>query len=64
MCNKMPANPVNTVVVKKRIIGKNEGPRRRRGSRGRWPKKSPNSRKRGQSGHPDHNAVSSIMPFK
>jgi hypothetical protein len=31
----MPVIPVNTVVDKKRIIGKNGGPRRRKGARGR-----------------------------
>jgi hypothetical protein len=30
----MPVIPVNRVVDKKRIIGKNGGPRRRRGTRG------------------------------
>jgi hypothetical protein len=32
---------VNKVVDPKRIIEKNGGPRRRRGTRGRWPKKDP-----------------------
>jgi hypothetical protein len=31
----MPVIPVNRVVDKKKIIGKNGGPRRRRGVRGR-----------------------------
>jgi hypothetical protein len=31
----MPVIPVNRVVDKKRIIGKNGGPRRRKGTRGR-----------------------------
>jgi hypothetical protein len=36
MCKDMPVIPVNRVVERKRIIGKNEGPRRRRkGTRGR-----------------------------
>jgi hypothetical protein len=36
MCKEMPVIPVNKVVdPKKRIIGKNGGPRRRRGTRGR-----------------------------
>jgi hypothetical protein len=35
MCKEMPVIPVNRVVDKKRIIGKNEGQRRRRGTRGR-----------------------------
>jgi hypothetical protein len=35
----MPVIPVNRMVDKKRIIGKNGGPRRRRGTRGRWSKK-------------------------
>jgi hypothetical protein len=30
----MPVIPVNKVVDPKRIIGKNEGPRKRRGTRG------------------------------
>jgi hypothetical protein len=29
MCKEMPVTPVNRVVVKKRILGKNGGPRRR-----------------------------------
>jgi hypothetical protein len=33
-CAKMPLIPVNRVVDKKRIIGKNGGLRRRRGTRG------------------------------
>jgi hypothetical protein len=35
MCKEMPVIPVNKVMVKKRIIGKNGGPRRRTGTRGR-----------------------------
>jgi hypothetical protein len=35
MYNEMPVIPVNRVVDKKRIIRKNGGPRRRRGTRGR-----------------------------
>jgi hypothetical protein len=31
----MPVMPIDRVVDKKRIIGKNEGPMRRRGIRGR-----------------------------
>jgi hypothetical protein len=31
MCKEMPVIPVNKVVDPKRIIGKNGGPRRRRG---------------------------------
>jgi hypothetical protein len=34
MCKEMPAIPVDRVVDKKRIIGKNVGPMRRRGTRG------------------------------
>jgi hypothetical protein len=34
-CKEMPVIPVNREVDKKRIIGKNGGPRRRRGTRGR-----------------------------
>jgi hypothetical protein len=34
MCKEMPVIPVNRVVDKKGIIGKNGGPRRRRGIRG------------------------------
>jgi hypothetical protein len=36
----MPVIPFDRVVDPKRIIGKNEGPRRRRGTRGRWPQKN------------------------
>jgi GTPase Era involved in 16S rRNA processing len=32
MCKEMPIIPVNRVVYKKIIIGKNGGPRRRRGA--------------------------------
>jgi hypothetical protein len=32
MCKEMPVIPVNKVVYPKRIIGKNGGPRRRRGT--------------------------------
>jgi hypothetical protein len=39
MCKEMPVIPVNRVVDKKRIIGKNGVPRRRRGTRCRCPKK-------------------------
>jgi hypothetical protein len=35
MCKDMPVIPVNRVVDKKRIIRKNGGPGRRRGTRGR-----------------------------
>jgi hypothetical protein len=35
ICKEMPVIPVNKVVDPKRIIGKNGGPRRRRGTRGR-----------------------------
>jgi hypothetical protein len=35
MCKEIPVIPVNRVVDKKRITGKNGGPRRRRGTRGR-----------------------------
>jgi hypothetical protein len=35
MGKELPVFPVNMVVDPKRIIGKNEGPRRRRGTRGR-----------------------------
>jgi hypothetical protein len=34
MCKEMLVIPVNRVVDKKRIIGKNGGPRRRTGTRG------------------------------
>jgi hypothetical protein len=34
MCKEMPVIPVNKVVDPKRIIRKNEGLRRRRGTRG------------------------------
>jgi tetrahydromethanopterin S-methyltransferase subunit A len=34
MCKEMPVIPVDSVADKKRIIGKNGGPRRRRGIRG------------------------------
>jgi hypothetical protein len=34
MCKEMPVIPVNRVVDPKRIIGKNGGPRWRRGTRG------------------------------
>jgi hypothetical protein len=33
MCKEMPVIPVNKKVDPKRIIGKNRGPRRRRGTR-------------------------------
>jgi GTPase Era involved in 16S rRNA processing len=33
MCKEMPVIPVNRVMDKKIIIGKNGGPRRRRGTR-------------------------------
>jgi hypothetical protein len=35
MCKELPVIPVNKVVDSKSIIGKNGGPRRRRGTRGR-----------------------------
>jgi hypothetical protein len=35
MCKELPVILVNRVVDKKRIIGKNEGPMRRTGTRGR-----------------------------
>jgi hypothetical protein len=34
MCNELPVISVNRVVDKKRITGKNGGPRRRKGTRG------------------------------
>jgi hypothetical protein len=34
MCKELPVIPVNKVVDKKRLIGKNGGPRRRRSTRG------------------------------
>jgi hypothetical protein len=34
MCKEMPVIPVDRVVDKKRVIGKNGGTRRRRGTRG------------------------------
>jgi hypothetical protein len=39
MCKEMPFIPVNKVVDPKRIIRKNGGPRRRRGTRGCRPQK-------------------------
>jgi hypothetical protein len=39
MCKELPVTPVNKVVDLKRIIRKNGGPRRRRGTRGCWPPK-------------------------
>jgi hypothetical protein len=39
MCKEMLVIPVNNVVDPKRMIVKIGGPRRRRGTRGRWPKK-------------------------
>jgi hypothetical protein len=39
MCKEMPVIPVNKVVDPKRIIGKNGGPRRRRGTRVADPQK-------------------------
>jgi hypothetical protein len=56
MCKEMPVIPVNKVVDPKRIIGKNGGPRRGRGTRGRWPKKR---KKRG--GRWPHFALESIL---
>jgi hypothetical protein len=35
MCKEMPVIPVNSMVDKKRIMGKNGVPKRRRGTRGR-----------------------------
>jgi hypothetical protein len=35
MCKKMPVILVSRAMDKKRIMGKNGGPRRRRGTRGR-----------------------------
>jgi hypothetical protein len=35
MCKETPVIPVNRVVDEKRIMRKNGGPRRRRGTRGR-----------------------------
>jgi hypothetical protein len=35
MCKEMPVIPVNMNMDMKRIMGKNGGPRRRRGTRGR-----------------------------
>jgi hypothetical protein len=40
MCKERPVIPVNRVIGPLRIIRKNGGPRRRRGTRGRWPKKN------------------------
>jgi hypothetical protein len=40
MCKEMLVIAVNRVVDKKRIIGKNGGPRRKKGARGRWPQKT------------------------
>jgi hypothetical protein len=40
MCKEMPVIPVNKVVDPRRIIGKNEGPRRRKGTRGCLPLKA------------------------
>jgi hypothetical protein len=39
MCKEMSIFPVNREVDPKRIIGKNGGPRRRRGTRGRRQKR-------------------------
>jgi hypothetical protein len=39
MCKEMPVIPVDRMVDKKRIIGKMEGPRWRRGTRGCPPPK-------------------------
>jgi hypothetical protein len=39
-CKELPVILVNKAVDPKRIIGKNGGPRRRRGTRGRWPQKN------------------------
>jgi GTPase Era involved in 16S rRNA processing len=39
MCKEMQVIPVNRVVGKKIIIGKNGGPRRRRNAKGRCPQK-------------------------
>jgi hypothetical protein len=39
MCKEMLVIPVNRVVDPKRIIGKNGGPKRRRGTKGCRPKK-------------------------
>jgi hypothetical protein len=36
MCKEMPVIPGNRAVDKKRIIGKNEGPRRRRDTKGHF----------------------------
>jgi hypothetical protein len=55
MCKEMLVILVNKVVDPKRIISKNGGPRRRRGTRGRWPpqkiinknKKGPHSQEAG-----------------
>jgi hypothetical protein len=35
MCKELPVIPVNRVVDKKRIIRKNGGPRKRKGTKGR-----------------------------
>jgi hypothetical protein len=40
MCKEMLVIPVDKVVDKKRIIGKNGGSRRRKGTRGLWPPKN------------------------
>jgi hypothetical protein len=42
MCKMMPVIPVNRVVYPKRIIGKNGGPKRRRGTWGCCPSHSLN----------------------
>jgi hypothetical protein len=46
MCKEVPILPANKVVDPKRIIGKNAGPRRRKGTRGADPKKSPTGQKK------------------
>jgi hypothetical protein len=42
MCKEMPVIPVNKAVDRKRIIGKNGGPRRRKGTRGADPPQKKN----------------------
>jgi hypothetical protein len=44
MCKEMPVIPVDRLVDKKTIIGKNGGPRRRRGTWGRCPHPPPKNK--------------------
>jgi hypothetical protein len=46
MCKEMPVIQVNKAVERKRIIGKNGGPRRRKGTRGQGSLTPPPKKKR------------------